>query len=185
MRLYFIFIFPVQHFADHLRLDGAWRQSNKHNNFPITPTPTPSLWPLSPHSQTPLHLPFSFPICGIHFFCLMELWSKSLWLHIVCLNVSHTSVSWILIRPERSRLKSKSGGGRRKGVGVRAGGEGSVVVAVVVQTARNMYFGARVFSAFITASLYHCLCLSCHSPLSPFPLKPVSYGLSFLKGFGG
>lgn len=54
----------------------------------------------------------------------MELWSKTLWRHIVCLNASHTSVSWILIRPERSRLKSKSGGGRSKAVGLGAGGEG-------------------------------------------------------------
>ena len=35
------------HLADRLKLDGAWRQSNKHNNFPIFCSPS-SLSPLSP-----------------------------------------------------------------------------------------------------------------------------------------
>lgn len=38
----------------------------------------------------------------------MELWSKTLWLHIVCPNVSHTSAGWILMCLERRRLKSKT-----------------------------------------------------------------------------
>lgn len=53
----------------------------------------------------------------------MELWSKSLWLRIVCPNVSHTSVSWILICLERRRLKSKADRGKKRGSGGGGGKE--------------------------------------------------------------
>lgn len=67
-------------------------------------------------SVPPVSLSSSFFICCVYFHCKMELSSKSLWLRIVCPNISHTSVSWILICLEHCTLKSKADG--------RSGGEG-------------------------------------------------------------
>lgn len=99
----------------------------------------------------------------------MELWSKSLWLRIVCPNVSHTSVSWILIRPERSRLKSKSGGGKSKEV--REGG----VLVVVGQKAKigNMAKSEKyVLWCQGLFCFYHCLLIP--PSLLPFLFLCVS-----------
>lgn len=89
----------------------------------------------------------------------MELWSKSLWLRIVCPNVSHTSVSWILICLERCRLKSKADGGSSEEV--EWGG---------VKESENRKHGKErkqctlvpgsFFLPYITASLYLFLSLS-------------------------
>lgn len=74
-------------------VDGVWH-NNKPHNF----------------CTYPLSFSSSFFICCVYFHCKMELSSQSLWLRIVCPDISHTSVRLILICLERFTLKSKADG---------------------------------------------------------------------------
>ena len=84
----------------------------------------------------------------------MELWSKSLWLRIVCPNVSHTSVSWILICLERRRLKSKADRRRKRGSG--GGGVKKAKIGNMAKSENNVLWcqDLSFFSVYITTSLY-------------------------------